>query len=157
MKNLILSILFISLIPGIFYAQEAEKHRNLSNDVAIHGYDPVAYFEQGKGIEGKKEFSATVDGTVYYCSSAENRELLLKNPDTYLPQYGGWCAYAMGDYGEKVDVNPKTFKITNGKLYLFYNSFPTNTLKSWNKDEMNLAQNADQNWKKITTSKNPKK
>ncbi|MGS2762371.1 YHS domain-containing (seleno)protein [Sinomicrobium sp. M5D2P9] len=150
-------ILLALLVPGIFYAQGTAKYRNIANGVAIHGYDPVAYFEQGKAIEGKKEFRATVNGTVYYCSSAKNRESLLENPDNYLPQYGGWCAFAMGDYGKKVDVNPKTFKITNGKLYLFYNSFPTNTLKSWNRNEAHLKQNADQNWKKITTFKNPGK
>ena len=157
MKNVALSILFIFFIPGIFYAQESKNHRNLSNGIAIHGYDPVAYFKQGKALQGKKEFPVTANGIVYYCSSAENRKLLLKYPENYLPQYGGWCAFAMGDNGKKVDVNPETFKISGGKLYLFYNSFPVNTLKSWNRNEMNLMRNADRNWKKLITSKNPDK
>ena len=55
----------------------------------------------------------------------------------------------MGDYGEKVEINPETFKIVDGKLYLFYNAFFNNTLKSWNKNESNLKKKADANWKKI--------
>ena len=58
------------------------------------------------------------------------KEVFLKNPTNFEPEYGGWCAYAMGDSGEKVTINPETFKIINGKLYLFYNAFLTNTLKS---------------------------
>jgi len=62
----------------------------------------------------------------------------LKNPAGYEPQYGGWCAYAMGANGEKVEIDPGTFKIVDGKLNLYYNAFFNNTLKSWNKDEVNL-------------------
>jgi hypothetical protein len=56
----------------------------------------------------------------------------------------------MGAKGEKVSVDPETFKLLNGKLYLFYNSYFNNTLKSWNKDEENLKKKADQNWNKIS-------
>jgi hypothetical protein len=59
------------------------------------------------------------------------------------PAYGGWCAYAMGSTGEKVSVDPKTFKIVNGRLNLFYNRFFNNTLDDWNKDEVNLKKKAD--------------
>ena len=72
-----------------------------------------------------------------------------ENPTRFLPQYGGWCAYAMGDSGEKVKIDPETFKIIDGKLYLFYNFYFTNTLTKWNRDESNLKQKADQNWKKV--------
>ena len=79
----------------------------------------------------------------YNFSSQANKDLFLKNPASYEPQYGGWCAYAMGYSGEKVEINPETFKILDGKLYLFYNAFFNNTLKSWNKDEVNLKKKAD--------------
>ncbi|MFC6245118.1 hypothetical protein [Flavobacterium psychroterrae] len=55
----------------------------------------------------------------------------------------------MGSAGEKVEINPETFKISDGKLYLFYNAYFNNTLKSWNKDEDNLKAKADRNWKNI--------
>jgi hypothetical protein len=67
----------------------------------------------------------------------------------YQPQYGGWCAYAMGADGEKVDVDPETFKLMDGKLYLSHNRFSNNTLKFWNKGETNLKQKADANWQKF--------
>jgi hypothetical protein len=66
-----------------------------------------------------------------------------------MPQYGGWCAYAMGAKNEKVTMNPENYKIVDGKLYLFYKNFFTDTLDDWNEDEENLKQKANENWKKI--------
>jgi YHS domain-containing protein len=117
--------------------------------VAIKGYDAVTYFTTGKPKEGKPEFAVTYQGLSYYFISNENKELFKKNPTQYEPQYGGWCAYAMGNDGSKVEVDPETFKILNGKLFLFYNKYFTNTLKSWNKDEARLMKNADANWTKF--------
>ena len=70
----------------------------------------------------------------------------MANPVKYEPHYEGGCSYAMGDRGEKVAVNPETFKIVDGKLYLFYNSGKHNMFGSWNKDETNLIDNADRYW-----------
>jgi YHS domain-containing protein len=135
------------------FGQNAEalrkKQFNLEDGKAIEGYDPVAYFKLNKAVKGKKEFTAIQQGVNYYFSSAENRDEFKKNPSKYEPQYGGWCAYAMGSKGEKVSIDPETFKIIDSKLYLFYNSFFNNTLKSWNKDESNLKTKADANWLKI--------
>lgn len=119
---------------------------NLENRVAIQGYDPVSYFKSNKAIQGKKELLLKYRNIIYYFSSKENLELFTKNPSYYEPQYGGWCAYAMGNTGEKVEINPETFKIIEGKLYLFYNAYFTNTLKLWNKNEKILKSKADKNW-----------
>ena len=100
-------------------------------------------------MKGKKNISTMYEGVVYYFASESNKNLFLKNPQGYEPQYGGWCAYAMGSSGEKVEIDPETYKILDGKLYLFYNAYFNNTLKSWNKDEKNLKSKADVNWKKI--------
>ena len=81
------------------------KEFNLNKTIAISGYDPVAYFKQGKAVEGKKEYAVITEGVTYYCSSSTNKELLQKNPSAYEPHYGGWCAYAMGSSGEKVEVD----------------------------------------------------
>ena len=148
---LLIAVLIFSAV--VSFSQDAtvvrKKHFNLSKSgLAIDGYDPVAYFKNNKAIEGKKEFAVNHQGAVYYFSSAENKDAFLKNPTAYEPQYGGWCAYAMGKNGDKVNVDPETFKIVNGKLYLFYNRFFNNTLTSWNKDEANLKTNADVNWQK---------
>ncbi|OMQ12972.1 YHS domain-containing (seleno)protein [[Flexibacter] sp. ATCC 35103] len=150
MKKLVLFLLV--LVSGVSFAQNETKRinqYNVEHKVAIQGYDPVGYFNQGKAIKGKKEISVSYQGVVYNFSSAENKNAFLANPSKYEPQYGGWCAYAMGSAGEKVSINPETFKIIDGKLYLFYNAYFNNTLKSWNKDQNTLKNQADNNWKKI--------
>jgi hypothetical protein len=91
----------------------------------------------------------THDGITYHFSTAQNKETFKANPARYEPQYGGWCAYAMGATGEKVAIDPETFKIINGKLFLFYNRYLTNTLKLWNKDEQNLHAKAEANWPRL--------
>lgn len=146
-------LFFISflLVSGFAFAQDQQRLQqfNLEKGLAVKGYDPVAYFTQNKAVKGKAEFAVIHQGVKYYFSSNANKEEFKKNPAKYEPQYGGWCAYAMGETGEKVDFDPETFKILNGKLYLFYNKFFNNTLPKWNKDEANLKTKAEANWKKF--------
>jgi YHS domain-containing protein len=146
-------ILGLLLLSGSLVAQDKTTIRkqqyNIASDgLAIKGFDPVAYFTEQKAVKGKTAFAVSHQGVLYHFATAANKELFKKNPAAYEPQYGGWCAFAMGDNGEKVQVDPETFKILNGKLYLFYNRLFTNTLTNWNKDEKVLNSKADQNWKK---------
>lgn len=145
--------LLLGFIATNGMAQDAtaqrKKEYNLEDNLAIMGYDPVTYFILNKAVKGKKELNYTYQGVTYRFSNGASLEEFKKHPSRYEPEYGGWCAYAMGAKGEKVSIDPQTFKIINGKLYLFYNSFFNNTLKSWNKDEAVLKSNADVNWKKI--------
>ncbi len=153
MKNRILLIVLCAFLSLNAFAQNETSRLssyNLEKKVAIQGYDPVSYFKQNKAMKGSKNFTATYQGVVYNFSSAANKEAFLKNPSGYEPQYGGWCAYAMGATGEKVEVDPDTFKIIDGKLFLFFNAYFNNTLKSWNKDEVNLKKKADVSWKKLS-------
>lgn len=151
MKRVIV-LLLIFVATSESFAQNASKklsEYNLEKRVAIQGYDPVSYFKQNKAVKGKKEILYSFDGVIYQFSSTANKEIFSKSPVSFEPQYGGWCAYAMGSSGEKVEINPETFKIIDGKLYLFYNAYFNNTLKSWNKDEASLKAKADTNWKKF--------
>ncbi|MEN9336727.1 MAG: hypothetical protein RLZZ500_1714 [Bacteroidota bacterium] len=151
MKKIITVALLFMVVLTIQAQNQAKrlKEFNLENRLALQGYDPVAYFVQKKAVKGKKEISLIHEGVLYYFATQNDKELFAKNPSSYEPQYGGWCAYAMGANGEKVEVDPETFKVVNGKLFLFYNAFFNNTLKSWNKDEVNLNKKADTNWKKF--------
>jgi YHS domain-containing protein len=148
------SVVMLSLTV-VFTASAQEsplntKQFNLERSgLAIQGYDPVAYFANNKAIEGEREFATVHNGATYYFATAKNRETFKANPSKYEPQYGGWCAYAMGATGEKVEVDPETFKILDGELYLFYNKFFNNTLPKWNGDEAKLKSAADKNWTKI--------
>lgn len=151
----IITLLLVSIFSiGIASAQNPtalhQKEYNLDKaGLAIKGYDPVAYFTANKGQEGKKDIILTLEGVTYHFATTQNRDLFKANAAKYQPQYGGWCAYAMGATGEKVDIDPDTFKILDGKLYLFYNQFFNNTKKTWNKDEANLKRKADANWEKF--------
>lgn len=128
----------------------AVQHYNLGLDkVAIGGYDPVAYFTPGKALKGRKEISASHRGVTYYFASEENKKRFTEAPEKYVPTYGGWCATAMAK-GEKVEIDPTNFKITDGRLFLFFKAFYANALKDWNKDEANLKAKADANWKKVS-------
>ncbi|MBC8153587.1 MAG: YHS domain protein [Bacteroidetes bacterium] len=122
---------------------------NLENGLAIQGYDPVAYFTQNKAVKGSTANTVDHKSVTYHFATPANADAFRRNPDKYEPAYGGWCAYAMGEGGEKVSVDPKTFKVKDGHLYLFYNQFFNNTLPKWNKDEVNLHRKADQSWTKF--------
>ncbi|MCB0486880.1 MAG: YHS domain protein [Cyclobacteriaceae bacterium] len=151
MKTTIATIILIVLAHSFSYAQaEASrtKHYNTKKSLAIDGYDPVSYFSN-KAEEGKESITYNYKGVTYQFANTTNLNKFKSNPDHYEPSYGGWCAYAMGESGEKVKVDPETFKVVDGKLYLFYNFWGNNTLTDWNKDEKALKTKADQNWKKI--------
>lgn len=144
-------LFLIAFLAGSTLSLNAQKNNrllqfNLDHGLAIQGYDPVAYFTAHQAIKGDPKFAASADGVLYYFSSAENKTLFLKNYQQYEPQYGGWCAYAMGASHEKVEIDPETFKILDNKLYLFYHSWTNNTLLKWNKEEPRLKQSADQFW-----------
>lgn len=152
MKNIVLktpTLVLLLLTTTIF----AQKHHNTKKGFAAEGYDVVAYFDN-EAIEGDKAFSTVHGGVNYKFGSAANLEKFKQAPEMYLPQYGGYCAYAVGKTGKKVAVNPKTFEIRNGKLYLFYNAGKNNTLEFWLRESPDeLVKKADANWKKIIKSK----
>jgi YHS domain-containing protein len=145
MKNTIL-LIFI-LVSTYLNAQTIDYNTNYG--YIANGYDVVSYFDN-KAIKGDSDFSYKYDGIKFKFKNKSNLKKFIMNPEKYIPQYGGWCAYAMGENGEKVSINPKTFEIRKGKLYLFYNAFFNNTFESWLEEGAEeLRKKADQNWMKI--------
>ena len=116
--------------------------------LALQGYDPVSYFN-GKPAEGKKDFATKFGGATYTFANAANRDAFLSTPDKYLPAYGGWCATAMAQ-GKKVEIDPENYKVTGGRLFLFYKNIISNAINDWNKDEPNSTAAADKHWQGIT-------
>lgn len=125
-----------------------QKQFNLKKNLALDGYDPVSYFGN-KPLEGEEDLHISYKGVTYLFASSANLARFKATPEKYQPAFGGWCAYAMGETGEKVKVDPETYKILDGKLYLFYNFWGNNTLETWNKNEKGLKSKADQNWQKF--------
>ncbi|MGB0186941.1 MAG: YHS domain-containing (seleno)protein [Flavobacteriaceae bacterium] len=155
-----LPYLFYFLVSFHFLAvgQAADSHQNLSKDkLALSGYDVVEYHND-TAVKGKAAFESTHQGGKYRFSSLKSKLLFEKNPEKYLPQYGGWCAYAMAYSGEKVPINPESFSIENGKLYLFYKTFFNDTKAKWTENTAALKEKADKNWiNLLKTSKNENK
>jgi YHS domain-containing protein len=89
------------------------------SDLTLKGYDPVAYFTDGKPVEGSADYTFKWNGATWHFASAAHRDLFAKEPAKYAPQYGGYCAWAM-TRGEKADIDPTCWKIVDGKLYLNY-------------------------------------
>ena len=145
MKQFI-TLLFIGISTTIF-SQQIDY--NTKKGAIANGYDVVEYFNN-KATKGNKKISTTFDGVKFLFSTKENLAKFKKAPEKYVPQYGGYCAYAIGKSSEKVAINPKTFEIRDGKLYLFYNAWGTNTFKMWKEEGAeDLKNKADKNWKKI--------
>lgn len=145
MRNRILILLLFTATT--FFSQKA--YYNTNKGFIAEGYDVVSYFNNNPE-KGNKEFTTKFDGVKFKFSSKENLEIFKKSPKKYVPQYGGYCAYAIGLKAEKVSINPKTYEIRDGKLYLFYNSWGTNTLELWEDEGAEkLQQKADENWLKI--------
>ena len=151
MRFTLVVLMVFSLQGSKVFGQDTsvrQKHFNTKRLVGVNGFDPVSYYE-GKPAKGEKEISYKHKGITYLFSSAEHLEAFKSQPDKYEPAYGGWCAYAMGESGDKVKIDPYTYKIKEGKLYLFYNFSKTNTLDFWNQNEKELQNKADDNWTRI--------
>jgi len=89
-------------------------------DVAIKGYDPVAYFTQNRAVEGSPKYSYHWLGATWHFASAENRDLFAREPVKYAPQYGGYCADGVSFGTITTNIDPKAWRIIDGKLYLSY-------------------------------------
>lgn len=142
--------IYLLFISSMLITTLSAAQLNLDkNALAIKGYDPVSYFS-GQPTKGNKSINSTYNEATYYFTTEDNKNSFEADPETYVPAYGGWCAWAMIE-GEKVSIDPLSYKIINGKNYLFYNGFWGNTLKKWDEEitntpEAELVQQADQQW-----------
>ncbi len=110
--------------------------------LAIYGYDPVAYFTQSKPVKGNNTFVVEHQGTKWAFSSAANMQAFSANPEKYLPQYGGYCAFAASK-NKIAKIDPNAWSIKNGKLYLNYND---KIRSRWLKDVDRMIVKGDRNW-----------
>ena len=135
------SALVLALILAPLVSSAGDKV-NLVDGVAVHGYDVVAYFTEGKPVEGNGDFTATHDGATYQFSSADNRDKFVENPAAYAPQYGGYCAFGTA-MGRKFDGDPTAWRIVDDKLYLNLNK---KIQERWVADIPGFIKGAENNW-----------
>lgn len=115
------------------------------NGLALKGYDAVAYFTGSKAVKGTAAFSATHNGATYLFASAANRDAFLANPDKYVPQFGGYCAWAVG-HGYTADADPEAWSVAGGKLYLNYNK---SVQKKWLPEKEKWIAEGERNWPQL--------
>lgn len=136
----------ITILLFTFSTTLVAQQYNLKDGYMAGGYDVVEYFNN-KAKKGNEKFSTTYNGVKFKFTSKENLALFKANPEKYIPQYGGFCAYALGKRGKLIDIDPETFEIRDSKLYLFYNSWFNNTFEDWKKgNPEKLRKQADKNW-----------
>jgi len=146
-KNTVTAIL---IMAGFFLltlspAFAIEPINKTSDGVAIKGYDPVAYFIDRKPVKGRGEFEYVWMGAKWHFSSADHRDLFVKNPEKYAPQYGGYCAYAVSR-GSTADIDPEVWTLVAGKLYL---NLSKKIRDKWSKDIPGNIKKADEKWPAI--------
>lgn len=146
----ITSLLLVIAIASFGQPDVARRKRNFNtvNSVALREFDPVSYFK-GKPAKATSQIEYNHNGIYYYFISDANREEFKKNPGKYEPMYGGWCAYTLATTGERVKVQPTSYKVIGDKLYLFYNFSNDNRMAKWLQgDQKKLKAAADKNWER---------
>ncbi|MGE5721525.1 MAG: YHS domain-containing (seleno)protein [Sphingomonadales bacterium] len=119
--GLALAATTLSISPAVAVVPDSTSAINTDEQaLALHGYDPVAYFTTGVPTRGDPKFAATHDGARYVFASEANLAAFKARPAAYLPQFGGFCAMGTS-FGKKVDGDPTVWKIVDGKLYLNFN------------------------------------
>ncbi len=133
-------ILLIAVMATPVFGQDVSK-----STPGLSGYDPVAYFTDGKPMKGSGYHVAEFDGVTYAFSSKEHKEMFSASPEKYLPMYGGYCAYGVA-VGKKFVTDPEVWKVVDGKLYL---NLDDGIQGKWNKDIPGYIKTADENWSEI--------
>lgn len=141
----IAALLFTFLLLQSFAAPAAAKepvYTGVFSSLAVSGYDPVAYFVEGRPVEGRKAFEFEWNGATWRFANAENRAAFAADPEKFAPQYGGYCAWAVSQ-GTTASTEPEVWRIVDGKLYLNYSKSVQST---WVRDIPGNIAKADKNW-----------
>lgn len=127
------------------FADQAPVHTGILSNVAVGGYDPVAYFTDGRPVRGTTEHRTTYQGYEYRFASAEHLATFRANPTRYAPQYGGYCAWAISQ-NYTAPGNPQNWRIVDGRLFLNYND---EIQQRWERDIPGFIRRADANWPSV--------
>jgi YHS domain-containing protein len=119
------------------------------DDIAVKGFDTVAYFTENAAVEGKKTHTLEWNGATWRFSSAANKALFEADPEKYAPQYGGYCAWAVSQ-NQTASIEPEQFTIVDGKLYLNYNQ---EVKEKWLVDTSTNINVGDKNWPGLLAEK----
>ncbi len=139
------------LVAFAVLAPAAEVINIDKSGLALQGYDPVAYFTDGKPVKGLPEFTATYKGATYQFASAEHKQLFEKSPAKYEPQFGGFCGYATS-INKLAPIEVQYFQLLHDRLILQHNE---KAWKLWHQDVEGNLKKADANWPTLSQQKPP--
>lgn len=142
LRLLIVMALLFNALPA-FSSIALAKIYTKEDNLALNGYDPVAYFTKDEATPGSDQFAIQYNGVVWKFTSAEHQAQFEADPDKYQPQYGGYCAWAAAEKKKLAPGDPNIWKIVEGKLYVNYNK---GVQKIWEKDIPRFIARADANW-----------
>ena len=142
LKGLRIAILLLATIGAGAQANNNIYTGWFSNK-AVSGYDTVAYFTEKKAVKGLPQFKYEYEGVEWYFSKPEHLNLFKKDPEKYMPQYGGFCAWAVAEKKQRAPGDPNYWKLVDGKLYLNYDN---DIQQKWLKDIPGFIKKADKNW-----------
>ncbi len=149
MKKFMLAIAIalasLTLAASPAQADQAPVYTSLLSRIAVGGYDPVAYFTDTRAVRGSERFRILHQGYEYRFASAEHLAAFRSDPARYLPQYGGYCAWAVA-HGYTAPGNPNNWRIVDGRLYLNYNS---EIQQRWQQDIPGHIRDANANWPSV--------
>ena len=137
-----LAVLGLAAVAGPAWAAKDPIYTSTFSSLAIRGTDPVAYFKDGRPVEGSSDFEHEWMGATWRFASAENLDAFKADPESYAPQYGGYCAWAVSQ-GYTASIDPEAWKIVDGKLYLNYSK---SVQATWTQDIPGNIQRGDANW-----------
>jgi YHS domain-containing protein len=157
MKNSIkTTILGLALaVSSVIFAQDKMANNIDNSNIALEGYSPVSYLDLELAQMGNKAYKSEHKKVVYYFTSADQKATFDKNPEKYVPQYGGYCAF--GCYaGAKFRVNPNKFIVEDGKYYLYLTNVELDAKQLWlaENNHSKLKSVADKNWEKLSKTHN---
>ncbi|MEQ9402430.1 MAG: YHS domain-containing (seleno)protein [Cyclobacteriaceae bacterium] len=143
MESRFITTQILVILAVLSYGQKNYFYQN--EEGAIKGYDPVAYFKKGTPLKGKQEYAYEWKEAKWMFTSEENLKAFRKNPEKYAPQYGGYCSYAVAK-GYTAKIDPTSWKIIEGKLYLSYNK---SIQKNWENYLDKYINEANENWPSV--------
>lgn len=126
-------------------AAEDPVYTGTFSDLAAGGYDVVAYFREGRPVEGRGDHEFEWNGATWRFSSAENLAAFKADPEKFAPQYGGYCAWAVSQ-GYTASSDPEAWRIVDDKLYLNYSK---SVQATWEQDIPGNIAKAESNWPKV--------
>jgi YHS domain-containing protein len=137
----LLAMLWLAPLPGVAAAKDP-VYTGLFSNLAIDGYDTVAYFTEGRPVKGNARYATEYQGAEWRFSSQQNLDAFLADPEAYAPRFGGYCAYAVAQ-GETASAEPDLWTIHDGRLYL---NFSRRVNETWRANREEFIEQANRNW-----------